>query len=181
MPTVSGARPAGDEVCSGTPCATPVIGSNAAMRTRMALTGDKKFKVHLDGYNMIPYFTGEVGKSPRNDLIYFSDDGEVMALRVGDWKFNLALQRANQFQQWAEPLIKLRLPHIVSLCRDPMSEPTSTRTPIMTGWSITFPSCTNAGGGGGAIADFVKFPPRQKPASFNLDSMLAQLKTARGS
>ena len=84
----------------------------------MALTGDQKFNVHLDGYNVIPYFTGEVAESQRNDLIYFSDDGEVMALRVGDWKFNLALQRANQFQHWAEPLIKLRLSHIVSLRRD---------------------------------------------------------------
>ena len=56
--------------------------------------GDKTFKVHLDGYNMVPYLTGEVKESPRNALFYFSDDGDVMAVRVGDYKFNLAVQRA---------------------------------------------------------------------------------------
>ena len=81
--------------------------------------GDKTFKVHLDGYNMVPYLTGEVKESPRNALIYFSDDGDVMAVRVGDYKFNLAVQRANQMQQWAEPFVKLRVPHIVNLRRDP--------------------------------------------------------------
>ena len=57
--------------------------------------GDKTFKVHLDGYNMVPYLTGEVKESPRNAIFYFSDDGDVMAVRVGDWKFDLAVQRAN--------------------------------------------------------------------------------------
>ena len=74
--------------------------------------GGKTFNVHLDGYNMIPYLTGEVKESPRNAIIYFSDDGEVIAVRVGDWKFNLAVQRANTMRQWAEPFVKLRLPHI---------------------------------------------------------------------
>src|SRR6185295_12419292 len=63
--------------------------------------GDKTFRVHLDGYNMIPYLTGEVKESPRNNIIYFSDDGDIMAVRVGDYKFNLAVQRANQMNQWA--------------------------------------------------------------------------------
>ena len=49
--------------------------------------GDRTFKVHLDGYNQIPYLTGEVKESPRNAIMYFSDDGEVMAVRVGDYKF----------------------------------------------------------------------------------------------
>ena len=70
--------------------------------------GGKTFNVHLDGYNMIPYFTGEAKESPRNAIMYFSDDGDVMAVRVGDWKFNLAVQRANTMGQWAEPFVKLR-------------------------------------------------------------------------
>ena len=37
---------------------------------------------------MIPYLTGEVKESPRNGIIYFSDDGEVMAVRIGDCKFS---------------------------------------------------------------------------------------------
>ena len=76
--------------------------------------------MHLDGYNMIPYLTGQVKESPRNAIFYFSDDGDVMAVRVGDYKFNLAVQRANQMAQWAEPLVKLRVPHIVHLRRDPV-------------------------------------------------------------
>ena len=81
--------------------------------------GGKKFNVHLDGYNMIPYLTGQVKESPRPGIIYFSDDGEVIAVRVGDWKFNLAVQRANTMRQWAEPFVKLRLPYIMSMRRDP--------------------------------------------------------------
>ena len=48
--------------------------------------GDKTFKVHLDGFNMLPYFTGEVKESPRQSFFYFSDDGDVIAMRIGDWK-----------------------------------------------------------------------------------------------
>ena len=55
--------------------------------------GGKTFNVHIDGYNMIPYFTARRRKSPRNAFVYFSDDGDVMAVRVGDWKFKLAVQR----------------------------------------------------------------------------------------
>ena len=58
--------------------------------------GGKTFKVHLDGYNMIPYLTGASKESPRNAIMYFSDDGDVMAVRVGDYKFNLAVQRATK-------------------------------------------------------------------------------------
>ena len=81
--------------------------------------GDKTFNVHLDGYNMLPYFTGEVKESPRQSLVYFSDDGELMAVRLGDWKLQFAVQRAFQMNVWAEPLVKLRVPHIFSLRRDP--------------------------------------------------------------
>ena len=80
----------------------------------------KKFNVHLDGYNMMPYFSGESKTSPREAIVYFSDDGDIIAVRVGDYKFNLSLQRANQMQQWAEPFVKLRVPHIVNLRRDPV-------------------------------------------------------------
>ena len=68
---------------------------------------------------MVPYLTGEVKESPRNAIMYFSDDGDVMAVRVGDYKFNLAVQRANTMRQWAEPFVKLRVPHIMNLRRDP--------------------------------------------------------------
>ena len=79
----------------------------------------KKFNVHLDGFNMIPYLTGEAKESPRPGIVYFSDDGEVIAVRVGDWKLHLAVQRANTMRLWAEPFVKLRVPYIMSMRRDP--------------------------------------------------------------
>ena len=55
--------------------------------------GDKTFKVHIDGYNLLPYLTGEVDKSPRKGLIYFSDDGDVLGVRFDNWKIVFMEQR----------------------------------------------------------------------------------------
>ena len=79
----------------------------------------QKYNVHLDGFNQVDYLTGKAKESARNVIVYFSDDGDVMAVRVGDYKFHLAMQRANQMKQWAEPFVKLRLPYIMNLRRDP--------------------------------------------------------------
>jgi len=138
--------------------------------------GGKKFNVHLDGYNMIPYLTGEVKETPRPAIMYFSDDGEVIAVRVGDWKFNLAVQRANTMKLWAEPFVKLRLPYIVSMRRDPFERAEYNSNTYMD-WMVDHVPQMYLMQGFVAeqIASFVKFPPRQKPASFNLDAVLAQV------
>ena len=143
--------------------------------------GDKTFRVHLDGYNMIPYLTGEVKESPRNNIIYFSDDGDIMAVRVGDYKFNLAVQRANQMSQWAEPLVKLRVPHIVNLRRDPF-ERADFNSNTYWDWVVNHVPQMYLMQAVVAeqIAGFKEFPPRQKPASFNLDSVMAQVATPHG-
>jgi arylsulfatase len=143
--------------------------------------GGKKYNVHLDGYNMIPYFTGGVKESPRNAITYFSDDGEIIAVRVGDYKFNLALQRANTMQQWAEPFVKLRVPYIVNLRRDPF-ERADFNSNTYWDWCVdhTPQMYLMQAVIGEQVAGFVKFPPRQKPASFNLDSVLEQVKTPHG-
>ena len=67
----------------------------------------------------VPYLTGEVKESPRNHFFYVSDDGGIMAVRAGDWKLVFEEQRATTMQVWAEPLVKLRVPHIFNLRRDP--------------------------------------------------------------
>ena len=142
--------------------------------------GGKTYKVHLDGYNMIPYVTGEAKESPRNAIMYFSDDGEVMAVRVGDYKFNLAVQRATRMMQWAEPMVKLRLPLIFNLRRDPF-ERADFNSNTYFDWMVDhvpqlyLMQATVAA----EIENFVKFPPRQKPASFNLDAVLAQVSNSR--
>ena len=136
----------------------------------------KKFNVHLDGYNMIPYLTGQVKESPRPGIIYFSDDGEVIAVRVGDWKFNLAVQRANTMRQWAEPFVKLRLPYIMSMRRDPF-ERAEYNSNTYLDWMVDHVPQLYMMQAFVAqqIEGFAKFPPRQKPASFNLDAVLAQV------
>jgi arylsulfatase len=143
--------------------------------------GDKKFNVHLDGFNMVPYFTGAATESPRNHVMYFSDDGDVIAVRVGDWKFNLAVQRAHQMQQWAEPFVKLRVPHIVSLRRDPLERADFNSNSYFDWMFDHVPQMYEMQAVVAAqLEGFKKFPPRQKPASFNLDSVLAQVTTQHG-
>ena len=105
-----------------------------------ATVGEKTFKVHLDGYNMVPYFTGKAKESPRQALIYFSDDGEVIAVRVGDYKFNLAEQHATRCGSGSNRSSSCAYrPSTCAAIRS--SAPTSTRTRTMTGWSITCRRC----------------------------------------
>ncbi len=138
--------------------------------------GGKKFNVHLDGYNQIPYLTGEVKESPRDVVMYFSDDGDVMAIRIGDYKFVLAEQRAHQTTVWQEPLVKPRIPKIFHLRRDPF-ERADFNSDTYWDWLVDhfFMVYQMQDVVAGQIADFAKFPPRQKPASFNLDAVLAQV------
>jgi arylsulfatase len=134
------------------------------------------YHVHLDGYNMIPYLTGEAKESPREALIYFSDDGEVIAVRIGDWKLHLAIQHANTMRQWAVPFEKLRLPYIMSLRRDPFERAEFNSNTYMDWMVDHVPQLYMMQAViAGQIADFVKFPPRQKPASFNLDEVLEKV------
>ena len=138
--------------------------------------GDKTFNVHIDGYNMLPYFTGEVKESPRRSLAYFSDDGDLIAVRIGDWKLHFAVQRAFQMNVWAEPFVKLRLPHIFNLRRDPF-ERADFNSNTYFDWMVDHVPqlylCQAVVAG--EISTFAKFPPRQKPASFNLDEVLEQV------
>ena len=108
--------------------------------------------------------------------MYMSDDGEVMAVRVGDYKFHLAVQRANTMRQWAEPFVKLRLPYIMNLRRDPF-ERAEINSNTYLDWMVDHvpQMYLMQAVVAGEIANFAKFPPRQKPASFNLDAVLAQV------
>jgi arylsulfatase len=81
--------------------------------------GDKSFKVHIDGYNLLPYLTGEAKDGPRNFFFYIGDDGDILGIRMGDWKVVLMEQRAKQLMCWFEPFVKLRAPKIFNLRRDP--------------------------------------------------------------
>jgi arylsulfatase A-like enzyme len=138
--------------------------------------GDKTFKVCIDGVNQLPYLTGEVKESPREYFFYVSDDGDIMAVRTGDWKLVFEEQRATSTQVWAEPMVKLRVPHIFSLRRDPF-ERADTNSNRYWDWMMDhIPQLYQCQAiVASQIDNFVKYPPRQKAASFNLDSVMQQL------
>jgi len=138
--------------------------------------GDTTYKVHLDGHNLVPYLTGQTKESPRNEIMYFSDDGDVLAVRIGDYKFHLALQRANTMRQWAEPFVKVRLPYIMNLRRDPF-ERAEINSNTYLDWLVDHvpQMYLMQAYVASQIEDFAKYPPRQKPASFNLDAVMRQV------
>jgi arylsulfatase A-like enzyme len=138
--------------------------------------GSKTFKVHIDGSNMLPYFMGQEKESPRKSFFYMSDDGEVMAVRTGDWKLVLGEQKANQLRVWMEPLDKLRVPLIFNLRRDPF-ERAQYNSNTYYDWMVShaFLLYEMQALVAKQIEDFVKYPPRQKPASFNLDAVMRQV------
>jgi arylsulfatase len=102
-----------------------------------------------------------------------------MALRVGDYKLGFEMQRAVTTNVWAEPFVKLRLPHIFHLRRDPF-ERADFNSNVYWDWLIDHAPMLYLAQDVVArqIEDFVKYPPRQKAASFNLDSVMEQLKPA---
>ncbi len=144
--------------------------------------GDKTFKVHIDGINMLPYLTGEVKESQRNYFFYISDDGDILAIRGGDWKMVLMEQRAKQLMCWFEPFVKLRAPKIFNLRRDTF-ERADENANTYWDWVISHAYLIYGMQAlvAGQIEEFEKFPPRQKPASFNLDAVLRQIQDAGGS
>ena len=143
--------------------------------------GDMTYKVHLDGYNLLPYFTGKEKKSPRKEMFYFTDDGQLSALRYGDWKLVFSEQRAHGADVWQEPLVTLRLPKLFNLRQDPF-ERADHETFGYGKWRFErlFALGPGAAYVGEFLGTFKEFPPRQKPGSFNLDRVLESLEKGKG-
>ncbi len=143
--------------------------------------GGKTFNVHLDGYNFLPYFTGEEERGPRKEMFYFTDDGGLSALRYNDWKLMFTEQRAHKFEVWQEPYVTLRLPKLFNLRRDPF-ERADHETIGYDAWRFerAFMILPGAAYVGQFIETFKEYPPRQKPGSFNLDQVLESLQEPTG-
>ncbi len=143
--------------------------------------GEKSFKVHIDGINMLPYLTGEQKRSPRESFFYINDDGQLVAIRHDDWKLVFMEQRAKQLACWAEPFVPLRVPKIFNLRRDPF-ERADENSNTYYDWLISHAYLLYGAQALVArqIQSFRDFPPRQKPASFNLDRVLETLEDASG-
>jgi arylsulfatase len=143
--------------------------------------GSKTFKVHLDGFDMTPYLSGATDKSPRDSFFYISDDGDILAIRMQDWKVVLMEQRAKQLQCWFEPFVPLRAPKLFNLRRDPF-ERADENSNTYWDWLITHGYVVYGMQAlvAAQIEGFQKFPPRQKPASFNLDAVMRTLVESSG-
>jgi arylsulfatase len=139
--------------------------------------GDKSFKVHIDGYNFLPYFLGQEEKGPRPGLIYFSDDGDLVGLRYDNWKFVFAEQRVQgTVQIWAEPFVFLRVPKVFNLRTDPFERADITSNTYWD-WMIDRVYLTYAAQYlvREFLATFREFPPRMKPASFSIEQVLEKM------
>ena len=140
--------------------------------------GDMTYNVHVNGFDLLPWLSGEAEKGPRETMFYFSDDGDLLAIRHNDWKAVLMEQRARQLQCWIEPFVPLRAPKIFNLRRDPFERADENSN---TYWDWYLDHAFLIYGMQGLVADqieaFVKYPPRQKPAAFNLDAVMTQLET----
>ena len=140
-------------------------------------TAGKTFKVHLDGFNLLPYLTGKEKTSPRDEFFYFSDDGLLVCVRHKQWKLVFAEQRAKTFRVWSEPFVQLRIPKLFNLRSDPF-ERADTDSNNYDRWWIersAFSVTAIQEIVGGFMATFKDFPPRQKPAKFNVGDVMAQM------
>ena len=139
--------------------------------------GGKTFKVHLDGYNQLPYLTGQQANSARKEFVYFNDDGDLVAMRYENWKIVFEEQRASgTLRIWAEPFTKLRVPKMFDLRSDPYERAdltsnsyydwfTSNPAPFLASQAIVGPF----------LATFKEYPPSQRPSSFSIDQLIEKM------
>jgi arylsulfatase A-like enzyme len=143
----------------------------------------RDYRVHLDGYNVLPLLTGEIDESPRNEIFYFTDDGDLAALRYADWKITFLEQKESAtLRAWIEPLTPLRTPLIFNLRRDPYERGYRTSNTYYD-WMIdrAFLLVPAQQYVGRFLSTFAEYPPRQEAASFSLDNVLEKLSQPGGS
>jgi arylsulfatase len=144
--------------------------------------GDKTFKVHLDGYNLLPFLTEKGVRSPRPGFLYFDDDGDLVGLRYDNWKVVFMEQRIEgTLRIWQEPFVPLRFPKLFNLRTDPFERADITSN---TYWDWIFDHLYLFVPAQGLVAQFLatfkEFPPRQKAASFTIDQVVEKMMAAAG-
>ncbi len=135
--------------------------------------GDRSFKAHLDGYDLLPALKGD-GAWPRKDFIYWTDDGSVAALRYTDWKVTFLQQNALGLEVWQKPFEELRAPSLTNLRMDPFERAQEENAMGYQRWYLDhmFAIAPAAAYVGTWLQSFRDFPPRQKPGSFNLNRVM---------
>jgi arylsulfatase len=135
--------------------------------------GDMTYKVHLDGYNLLPFFKGEVKESPRHEFIYWTDGGSVAALRYDNWKISFLRQNSVGIKVWETPFEELRWPMLTNLRMDPFERASDESTGHSIWAAARMFALAPAGFYVGQwLQSFREFPPRMKPGSFSLDRVM---------
>ena len=138
--------------------------------------GKMTYKVHLDGFNLIPHLKGEVKESPRPGFLYWSDEGDLMALRYGHWKIHFMEQRAEGADAWQDPFTPLRFPRLINLRTDPFEE-----APISSlfYWKWRADRVFMLAPAGALVGQYMQtmmeFPPRQRPESWSVGNVMENL------
>ena len=138
---------------------------------------DRDYRVHLDGYNILPLLTGQAEESPRKEIFYFSDTGDLTALRYADWKLVFMEQPSDAgLRAWIDPWMPLRVPLIFNLRRDPFERAIETSNTYYD-WMIdrVFLLVPAQQYVASFLRTFQEYPPRQKPASFSIDQVMQML------
>ncbi len=142
--------------------------------------GSKNFKVHLDGYNQVPYLKGET-VSKRNDFVYFDDDGNLVAYRDQRFKYIFSEQMAKGMEIWRQPMTNLRAPVTVDLMTDPyeysIDGSINYEKWLMDHAFVILPAVEKVGK---YLETYKQYPPRQKPASFSIDQVIEKLNASIG-
>ncbi len=148
--------------------------------TGVELNG-RKYRNHIDGYNQLDYVTGKSDKSPRKEFMYVNDDGQIVAIRVNDWKAVFLENRGQAFEVWREPFTELRVPLLFNLRRDPF-EKAQHNANIYNDWFLDRPFIITPMQqfAGEFLMTMKEFPPSQTPGSFNLDKVKKQIEAGGG-
>jgi arylsulfatase len=143
---------------------------------------NREYKVHLDGYNLLPYLKGETEEWPRQSFIYWTDDGSVAAMRYDRFKVTFLKQNAHGLEVWLKPFEVLRAPVLADMRADPFERAEEENAMGYQRWYVErmFAIAPAAAYVGNWLQSFEDFPPRQKPGSFNLDRVMEQLTSRAG-
>jgi arylsulfatase len=137
--------------------------------------GKKTSKVHLDGYNLLPFFKGDAKDSPRQEFLYWSDDGDLVALRYQQWKVAFKEQEHTGFGVWEREFTNLRVPALYNLRADPFDRGPESFEYGKWKFDRVFVLVPAQAMVAKWLESFKEFPIRQKPASFNLDEVMQKM------
>lgn len=142
----------------------------------------RTYKNHLDGYNQLDYLTGKATESARKEFVYVNDDGQIVAMRTGDWKTVYLENRGEAFGVWREPFVELRVPLLFNLRRDPF-ERAQHNSNTYNDWALDRVYLLAAANTAATkfLLTFKEYPASATAGSFNLESVKKRIEAASGS